>query len=400
MARVEVDHKRVEEVCALLVEALKKKQFPYNVAKPPQDYLPKEVRENPLVHALVLFGTCHFMRGTIQSDFAIRQMVRIWRAHPELFDPKFLSGKKATKRYIFKRLEPFLRYRLFEIPRLWLENFRRLQSDWGGDPRNIFTGVDTPAEMYRRIVNRDSSSAYRKMPEKLPGFIGFREKMASMLAYFLMEAGLIPEFAVSTPVDFHNLRVLFATGGLVYVNGDGSKLRYETAAGVAVPVIERICREQKYSMVTLGDALWLQSVGACRHAPGNKTLGRLKEKQLNQGRHRLAYKPQAREKTNVRFSDPDWQNPADVRKHELVCGRCVLGVKGLCTKNVAAGFYYEDGNIMMRPRSEPLPHLFEKGLPYHASPVKELPPDEEFVAEPLPLLPGQWPEQQKPTAEQ
>ncbi|MDE2071437.1 MAG: hypothetical protein KGI70_01725 [Patescibacteria group bacterium] len=392
MAQIEVDYPRIRDVCALLIESLRQHKFPYNVTKPPQEYVPAEIRADPLVHALVLFGTCHFMRGTIQSDFAIRQMVKIWRTHPELFDPVFLSTKQATKQYVFDRLKPFLMYRLFEIPKLWLGNFKRLERDWSGDPRRIFDGVTNADEMYRRVVNKNSSSKYRTMPGKLEGFVGFREKVASMLAYFLMDSKLIPEFPVSTPVDFHNLRVFFATEGMRYANGDGTKLRYETAAAVAVPLVERLVKEQGYSMVELGDALWLQSVGACRYAPGNKTLGRLKSGQKNEGRHRLEYKPQARQELNVQFYTPDWQDPTDVHKHELTCGRCQL--RGLCTMNVASGFYYEDGNIMMRARTEPMSNLFGE-LHYHAPEERESPPQPEQEKIALPLLPGEWPEQKK-----
>src|SRR3989344_8550837 len=107
--QVRVDQKRVDEVCALLVGALQRNEFPFNIAKKPQDLVSEDVRAKQRLYALLMFGACFYMRGTIQSEYAIREMIRMHHLHPELFDPEFLSRPEITVEYLFERMRNFVR---------------------------------------------------------------------------------------------------------------------------------------------------------------------------------------------------------------------------------------------------------------------------------------------------
>lgn len=360
---------RVEEICARLVGALERDEFPYNVGTEPQELIPASIRADRLKHSLFLFGACFFMRGTIQSDYAFKQLLAIYEIHPELYNPQFLSASDIDKRYVFDRFKPFIKYRLFEISEIWLDGFRRLHEDWSGDPRNIFVGVHDADELYRRVVNINSHPKWKKVRNKMRGFLGYRSKIANMLAYFLMEAGLVEEFVTSSPFDFHNARV-FLGGGALRLEGK-ALYRYEDVADIGSALVEKYCRTHGVATKKVAAALWVLSTTLCRNAPGNRTLNRTKSKEGNKRdgeRHTLNYKPQQRkEQPDLKIYTPDWSKSEDVREHELSCGLCP--VRDLCTLNVASGFYYEDGSFHTQPRTEPLPHLFATdGLPHQKRP--------------------------------
>lgn len=360
MKRVTTNPARVEEICTRLVGAFERDEFPYNIGTEPQELIPPHIKVDPLKHSLFLFGACFFMRGTIQSDYAFKQLLAIYDLHPELYDPRFLSGSDIDNEYVFVRFKPFIKYRLFEIAKIWLDGFRRLQEDWDGDPRNIFVGVHDADELYRRAVNIQSHSKWKKVPNKLRGFMGYRAKIANMLAYFLMEAHLVEEFVTSSPFDFHNARV-FLGGEAIVLEGD-AVYRYEDVADIGSGLVETYCRAHGVATKKVAAALWVLSTTLCRNAPGNRTLNRTKSKEGNKRegeRHTLEYKPQQRkEQPDLLIYTPDWSDAKDVQEHELSCGLCP--VRDLCTLNVASGFYYEDGSFRTQPRTEPLPHLFEK----------------------------------------
>ncbi len=386
---------RVAEVCGILVRAFDRNEFPYNIGTEPQDMLPERIKADPKTHSLFLFGACYLMRGTIQSDYAFKQLIAIHERWPELFDPEFLSQPEVTVAYVYDRFKEYLKYRLFEIPRLWLDGFRRLKEDWGGDPRNIFDGVEDSAELYRRVVNIESICKSSRASDKLRGFVGFRPKIANMLAYFFFDAALVKEFVTSSPFDFHNARGFI---GPKAIELHGKSIRFEHVTEVGSAMVEEYCRDHHVPTKKVAAALWVLSTTLCRNAPGNRTLNRVKSKEANKRegeRHKLDYRPQKREQTELKLYEPDWSKPEDVLAHELSCGLCPI--RHLCSVNVAAGFYYEDGSFRTQPRTEPLPHLFNRhGLPYHAPEKRPVPQYDKGEVVALPLLPGEWPEQRKP----
>ncbi len=246
------------------------------------------------------------------------------------------------------------------------------------------------AELYRRTVNIDSVPKKNRVPDKMRGFVGTRPKIANMLTYFFVDAGLIQKGSVKTssPFDFHNGRIFISTGALL-LEGDGP-FRFEDVTDIGSAAVEKYGVDNDVSMEDMSDAFWLLSTELCRRAPGNKTLDRPRKQNRRKGkRHQLDYKPQKRKKYEVKFAEPDWASPVEVRQHELTCGRCPLGTSGLCTLNVASGFYYESGRFVARPRTEPVPSLFDKGaLGYQLG--KEAPPLEpkKEKTQYLAVLPG------------
>ncbi|MDP2934395.1 MAG: hypothetical protein Q8N59_01320 [bacterium] len=142
------------------------------------------------------------MRGGIISDDPFRWLWNLREKHPALFDPA-LVVKKWTPEKIRERLVAAgMSYKGLEIPRFWYKNSVNLCKWWGGDLRNVFKyGVLEFEEAFRRIDYERSTI----------GFYGMRRKIFSLLTIWLQEKNLIPVFPTPIPVDFHAMRVLWAT---------------------------------------------------------------------------------------------------------------------------------------------------------------------------------------------
>lgn len=394
---------RFDQVARLLVEEVEANKFPFDIMWLPQHATPPELKKDPLVLSRAIFFANLFMRGQVQSNYIYRQAMKICLASPEVIDPVFMSQEHVDERYVFDRIAPFIEYRLFEMPGIVLQAFRRLQEDWAGDPRKLVEGIDDPdhpsgtssVRLHRRMVNIDQIPKKHRHPEQMRGFVGVREKIANLFAYFMRALELMShEEKTEVAFDFHACRTFTATGGLILEGSD--PVRFEDVTRIGSKLAEEFCLGNNIPSNKLSDGFWWHSKAMCAKAPGNRTLGRSKRKDHNKDkRHSLDYKPQTRQKIELKMYVPDWSKPRDVRQYERSCGKCIL--EQYCTINVSSGFYGEEGTFKTQPRTKPIPHLFgERGLPHHAAPKKEEPPEEVVEETPLPLLPGHWPEHKKP----
>lgn len=401
---VRADKARFDQAAHILVNQVRGNKFPFNIMWLPQHATPPELKKDMLVLSRTIFFANLFMRGTVQSNHIYKQAMKICVASPEIIDPKFMSQGCVDEQYVFERIQPYIKYRLFEMPRIVLGAFRRLEEDWGGDPRKLVEGIDDPddptginsAKLHRRMVNIKQIPLKRLHPEQMRGFVGIREKIANLFAYFMRALDLMAHTTkTEVAFDFHACRTFIATGGII-LEGEGIP-RFEDVTRVGSKLAEAFCIENKIATNLLADGFWWNSKALCAKAPGNRTLGRSKREDIRKGeRHQLGYKPQKRQKANLRLYVPDYSNQRDVLQYERSCGVCSLA--GLCTINVASGFYGEEGTFKTQPRTEPMPHLFaEQGLHHHGVAKRPEPTEPARTKVQPNLLLGDWPEQTKPT---
>lgn len=323
---VEADRERAVVVFGHLLKAFRHQHFPFDRIQKelPQNHLPVGVTTDPALHARFLFFVCHLMRGRIRSDLAVTELSRIWSRHPELFMPETASRMSAREIMAIlngeKKLVPSI-----ETPTFWVINSEKLL--WhGGDPRALFSGVTTGSEARQRIANT-KRKVYTIDPSRA-GFMGFQEKMVSMLAYFLMAAELIKPFVIAPAVDFHLMRVMINTGVLRVPPSFKSPRRIAIAG---TELLEWYCAAHKVHPVTIGDAMWVLSRALCARSPG---------------------------------IDPVWDEQG-ISRYQRTCGRC--SVRDHCTNFVPASEYYRRGMpgariIAVRQRSEPPTELIPLSL--------------------------------------
>lgn len=325
---IETNYELAKVVFGILLEARKQRRYPYDRPALPQLRIPPEVRANPLLHRRLLKFACNWMRGAIRSDYAIKQTIALYFEWPELLDPRIAKAMDPAD--IAPVLERKINYHTVQIAGIIVENARRLDEVWDGDPRNIFLGVTDPDEARRRLIGKKK----QQNDPREQGFIGYQEKMASMEPYFLMDADLIDYLPISPPVDFQNLRTLMATE-IIRVLTE-KPFRYTRKLVLAVIyLLERYLIETGVHSRDLADAMWLLSKTVCSSAPGNSSVN------ISDNPEKKIYIP----------LELDWTKPNLVRRYERSCGVCPVG--NHCRRHVFASSYYVHGEFRQRPHESP-----------------------------------------------
>lgn len=273
-----------------LIERLSEKGAPYNTALVPQanHAMPVTLVEKvgKRDHAIYLFILCLWMRGGTESDTAMNFLAPLYDARPELFVPEyFIMGQDNTIPQLVREVadalnEYKLNQRVEENSVGWVYNMRKLATFWQGDPRNLMKDKPDFKTLCSRVISKKKKTQKGDRAvfvdiDKPGGFMYFQEKMAGMIAYFLMDAKLVPMFYAPVPVDIHVLRIL-VTNGIIYPKGKrkpedsiGIDFYREAVRAHARDITEWYCRERKVSPVALCDTLWLLSRSFCRRNPGN-----------------------------------------------------------------------------------------------------------------------------------
>jgi hypothetical protein len=345
-----IAEKRAREVFAPMLEQYMARGSPFLTvdADRPQAYVPASLKSNPALWARFLFYLCLYMRGGYDSVEAAKRLAQAFLNHPELFDERVLGWSEADIQRVMGGFIPIFRER---IGRFWLHNSQVLWQYWSGDPRRIFVHARSADESYFRLMG----SRYRPLSKRLQaatrgqlpaltagsihdlavyeGFLGFREKMTSMLAYFLFDASLMTQLPpLSAPVDFHHVRIYLQTGMLPVVTG--SVYRYEQLVAPGIAVAEYLQRTFSLPMPVYGDIIWLWSKNLCSLAP-----------------HNWSRKVQSPTGRVIRESVvPTWSK-AERRAYERSCGQCAIA--RWCTKAVSSGPYYTDGRFVLGSRGAP-----------------------------------------------
>jgi len=329
-----VDKARVSAVLGRLVCAFENDEFPYNLdaTRVPQDHrhMPETLEFGTREHAMFLWNVCYYMRGGIKSDDAVKRLAKLYDTSPELFVAAEVREKAPED--IARILKANGLGFQDTVARAWVTNADRMHARWDGDPRNVFDGVTTYEESLRRVKN----------DAKGGGFIGFQEKMVSMIIYYLADEGLIEEFEFPLPVDIYVLRVSIANE-LVKFKGysEDENVFSNELLGVVRGLYLDYAREHNVNMLRLCDAVWLLSQSICGAQPGNITL-----------------EPEGRQNRNGRSTKlvplPININNEDQRiAYQRSCGQCP--VQETCAWNVPGKIYYVQGELKRRGRRVQFP---------------------------------------------
>lgn len=346
-----IDYDRAKTVFDSLILALRNRTPPFHGFTLPQHEarLFEAFERGSLMHERVLFAACNYMRGGQNSDTAMRMFAPMYAKYPEIFAVGCGENPHITTETIRAVLvEHNLTYKVDEVARFWLANFAKLDTYWEGSPSALFRGTQDFDVFVTRIKRRAS-----KRPEH--GFYGFQEKMIAMLAYFLMDAGFLPEFPVPTPIDFHNGRVLIGHE-IIVRSGENAQENFfkEQFKRAAREVTLWYIRESDVLSRELADVLWLLSRTFCRHNPANIS---------SRGKY-------SARSTVVTKKSVVWSS-ARIRTYERTCLQCP--VQSTCTFAVPSAHYYVQGKLVARDvvAHSPQERLFTSDV--HAGIVGRLP---------------------------
>jgi hypothetical protein len=327
------------EVIDLIVEAYKNKWPPYDTATSTQGIKPDSMQPNgeqyhTSQHAMFFWNACAYMQAT-NSESAFYGLTDLYDQHPELFDCRSLLQQNPSE------LAELLRNtvghgRQNSIAETWRNNAFKLHFLHQGDPRDVLMGAKSYDDCLARLANDHRGG----------GFEGFQPKMVSMLLYFLQDEDMLPSgddpdaIRFPIPVDFHAMRVAFATeliktGDLddgidgFHRQGDGNSLFEQQIRELLYGYSE----QRQIDPVDLTNAIWLLSSNLCNQTPGNRS--RVFDSEA--GREFAFLVPYHESMQHSR----DWFNS---------CGRCA--VKNYCRFYVPSAPYYRNGGIVLRPKHE------------------------------------------------
>lgn len=331
---VRVDWERAEKVFGLILEALDKKAFPFDQpeAQPPQKgNLPRNLVAGSVQHGAFLFCLCFYMRGGIKSDVVAKALTKLYEKNPNLFIPE--KWNELVAEDIAQLLKSVnLGFNSRQIGNFWVVNFQRLAEKWEGNPANLFKNVSSYDKLCERIANDGNGK----------GFRGFQKKMASMLYYFLAEAGLVEEFNFPIPVDFHVCRMVLANEIVKIENRENGENLYQPEVLDAIRDLSvSYCREKGISTLKLCDGLWGYSRAICNLHPGNQSsIGE------RRGRGTLVLKIAG-----------GWSE-AQENSFYNSCERCLLAKT--CIGCVPSAPYYVRGELIIRSNRDEPPQQFLK----------------------------------------
>lgn len=333
----------------------KRKPFTNLTSDRPQDHLPPSLQNDELGQARFYFFLCLYMRGGIDSVTATKKLARAYEEKRWLFENEVLSRSAEEIQTMLGGYIPLFKNR---IGGFWRNNAEVLWRYWEGDPRKIFSPTPSDEhEVYYRLMGKyykpRTKQLRKEARQQLPGtlagtiydyqvytgFTGFREKMTSMLAYFLYDSGLITKPPpLSAPVDFHHLRIYLQTK-MIVVEGIEGRVRYERLARLGRELAAYLQIHFKLPMSVYGDILWLWSKNLCSQAPQNASKADETKTQR---------KVWERDKA---FRQKPWKD-SERAAYERSCVVCAI--RTYCKLSVPSGHYYSLGHLRFDPQYFPV----------------------------------------------
>lgn len=330
-ARIIIYRHRADQVFGPLLDAYNRMDPPFgeHVPRLPQKpaNLPTTLELGSRAHACFLFFLCLYMRGGNQSDAAAISMGFLYEEHPELFIPEKVQHENPVR--LAEMLDAFGLGALRHYNSVfWVENARRLQEHWDGDPVRLLEGITTYEQALERIQRQG----------KQKGFHGFQEKMVSMFIYFLLDSGFGDHFDFPPPVDIQVLRQVISHR-IVHIPNlpPGANLYFPRLLDRVRYFLLKYCQKKNIAPLVLSDIMWIYGRTRCRLHPGNSA----KKTEGSEGE--IVMQP-----IEITWAEPQ------LRSHLRSCGPCP--VAETCTFEISSNVYYRSGTLSIKgPRQFPDP---------------------------------------------
>lgn len=242
MAEVMIDEKRAKEVIFELLNACQKNWFKLDIL-PQHKYFPNKLVKGSNGHALWLWFVALLMRGKLNSDTIFS------RVHDN-FDINFFTPQDipdiADQTLLYFLQKIIQKYHLIEFVKAWQKNAEQLEY-FGWSPIELFANVKTFDDALNILLNN--------------GFVGWREKIISLLCLWYEEAKIIQPIYGPPPVDFHALRIFAATGVLIIPAGS---VGYKKGVDAVYEFLKKFCPKEKILAQDISAMLWLLSRKCCK----------------------------------------------------------------------------------------------------------------------------------------
>jgi endonuclease III len=253
MEKVDINRRHLDVITAKACRALdKKKGIFVKGAKRflPQFNIPQELEyspprtrvKKPRLAAHYLWTSASFERRA-KSRELMAGFTELWEEKRWFFNPREVIKKSLEE--ITEAVKKDLRYGLSETPAYFLDNAKRLITDYGGNPRNL-------------IVGRTVEEARTEISK----FRGVGPGIANLFILYMFDRKIAlpadPE-NLMLKIDVHKARVL--------INTEVIKSEVNVRRSDIVPLAEiayrESCRRQNLDPSTLDAALWIIGSEVC-----------------------------------------------------------------------------------------------------------------------------------------
>ena len=336
----------------------KPKRFPFN--KPsaiiPQTIIPEELRKDREALATFYVAIDNDMKGKVTSITAFKGYIEIWKKYPWFFDPRVLLWEKQSR--VIEIYEEFLPIDKLAKTKALFINYRHLMQYYDSNALNLLRGVRNYDEALRRLLNKRSSKRELRVAGYAgEGLFGHQHKMVSMLVYFFdWEGWLKPRFIYPPPGDIQNFRGALSSGSIIPQGLNSDVIgNYKLIGEPWRRGTMKYIRVRKADPRDVADVAWLFGAEMCGNSPLTVSKRRPRGPK---------YKKEEKPKVELMFGDEDLPEVTDVRQFlqpkyrkdlEETCLICPILSR--CNFAIPAGPYYDEGEIVLRPRPRVEDHI-------------------------------------------
>jgi endonuclease III len=219
-----------------------------------ENQVPPGITRGSLEHSIFLFLIVPNDRGVKSSSLWGRSK-EAFGSCPELFDfnwvvKSFSKDRGSLASLVADKIRP--RY-VNHSAAAWIENSARLLSDFGGDPRALFS-VSADAREVARVIRSYKGFGPKTGGMMLRAAVGLKWSSAEYLE------------EVEIPVDVHDVRISIQTGILSVSDRqdlDSASKAYAALAPIVRRVLTQVCAEEKLAWPNIDRALWLIGSRGC-----------------------------------------------------------------------------------------------------------------------------------------
>jgi hypothetical protein len=246
--KIITDYSRAVEISRAAVDMLHRRDYPFSLPQPfPDAIVPEGINKGSLEHSLFLFYACNFdssMRANVVYESMRGVASNIDLTLLPLMNPKMVL--ESFKPYLRKMGDP--EKTLLDPINVAHYNGRKLQEEYGGDPRNLL-GRTAEQTVHNICYGKSKKSGHK--------FKQYGIGKAALLMKNYVRFGIWPisEYELPIKIDRHLLRMSAGTK-VVILPPETTRGRIDGVVNVLTKLYQKVTSKEKISAVELNDAFW------------------------------------------------------------------------------------------------------------------------------------------------
>lgn len=235
---------------------LERKRYFANAWPPERRLMSSAIVRGSLLHARYLFLSACLSRSGKSADQVVRVASFLAESYPHLLDPE-TDREHPDFIGVFLPLFPFAREKQEERLRDWLNCLRILGDKYGGDPRNIFLGINC----------RDLWAARAEVIRRTTEFPGVGHKIGQMMGIWFQEVAWKQDHSYwkrfrkvpLVAIDIWWMRLVWQAGLVVSFLTD----HRDAIDEILSDQVAWLCLKYRIDHVPVAQGMWWVGAGIC-----------------------------------------------------------------------------------------------------------------------------------------